>query len=454
MEIAEQIQIMLKDTCKGLATKEELKTAVAEAVAKDIERQKAESEKMYTEAVATIKELEERCNVLGTQIKRLLNTQFADIKASDGTYKGVWPTLEMAKNFGLFIMADIAANQDAAKELDDVGIERRRMVGGEVVSVKDMEGTSITSAGAVIPTYFMGVLPALLGRFGVFREDALEWPMASDSSYGAVPTSDVVVYAPGSGTQPTESSPGFKNVGLNAKKMMTLTAIDSEVTEDMAIAIGEVVGRSIVRAFARNEDKMGFLGDGTSTYFGFIGIGQSLLNVDAGTIGNVMGIVVQGTAGAWSAIVKSDVLGLVGAIDGDVDDEDCKFYCHRNFYFTVLINIALGLGGVNATEILQTGYSREPRFLGRKVRNVTVMPRVKPSADHFPLFLANLKQAALLGQARAVTIDHSKEAYFKTDQIGIRGTERVASNVHGAGTKKDATNPLPAAVVGLRADIA
>ncbi len=453
MEIAEQIQTMLKDTCKGLATKEELKTGIAEAVAKDMKQQKAESDKMYNKAVAEIAELNEQCKMLDKQIKRLLNTRFDDIKTPEGFYSGVWPSLGMAKNFGLFLMADIAGNQDAAKELDDVGIERRRMLGNRIVSVKDMEGTSITSAGAVIPTYFMGVLPALLGRFGVFREDALEWPMASDSSYGAVPTSDVVVYAPGSGNQPTESSPGFKNVGLNAKKMMTLTAIDSEVTEDMAIAIGEVVGRSIARAFAKNEDKMGFLGDGTSTYFGFIGIGQALLNVDS-SIANIMGIVVQATAGAWSAIVKNDVLGMVGAIDGDVDDEDCKFYCHRNFYFTVLVSIALGLGGVNATEIIQTGYSREPRFLGRKVRNVTVMPRVKPSADHFPLFLGNLKQAALLGQARGVTIDQSKEAYFKTDQIGIRGTERVAINVHGVGTKKDATNPLPAAVVGLRGDIA
>ncbi|MDH4203616.1 MAG: phage major capsid protein [Phycisphaerae bacterium] len=452
--LEQQIQKMLKDTHKGLATKDELATAVAEKVA-DFEKQQAEKQKLYDAAVATINELEEQAKQLQLQVKRLMNTRFADIKAPDGTYNGLWPTLDMAKNFGLFIMADIGGNTKAAEELESLGIERRFMTkDGEVINAKDIEGTSITGGGAMIPTYFMGILPTLFGKFGVYRPDALEWPMASDSSYAAVQTDDVVVYAPGAGTQPTESSPGFKNVGLNAKKMMTLTAIDSECTEDMAIAIGEVVGRSIVRAFAKNEDKCGFLGDGTSTYFGFIGIGQALLNVDTSDITNVLGIQVQGTAGAWGAIDRVDILGMVGRVSGEADDGDCKWYCHRNFYYTVLVNIALGLGGTNATEIIQTGYTQNPRFLSRTVRMPSVMPRVKPAADHFPLFLGNLKQASLLGQSRGVTVDQSKEAYFKTDQIGMRGTERIAINNHGTGSKADASTIEEPAVVGLRGDIA
>lgn len=111
---------------------------------------------------------------------------------------------------------------------------------------------------------------------------------------------------------------------------MTLTAIDNECTEDMAIAIGEIVARSIARAFAKNEDTIGFLGDG-GTYFGFVGIGQALLNV-SDTITKVLGIQVQATAGAW-AIDKSDILAMVGRLGSEADDLDAKFYGHRNFYY-------------------------------------------------------------------------------------------------------------------------
>ena len=458
LTIEQKIKTMLEDTCKGLASREELKSSVASVVAEEMqkqaieaEKQKAADKKQLDAAVAKYQELEAQAKIMENQVKQLLRTRFSAIKDVNGYYKGIWPSLEMAKAFGLFVIADIAGSSKAAAELDGMGIQRRRLVGDN--EIKAVTGTTVTGGAALIPTDFMGLMPVLLGQFGVFRQDALEWPMASDSAYAAVQTSDVVVYAPGSGTAPTASSPGFKNIGLNAKKMMTLTAIDKESTEDMAVAIGEVVGRSIARAFAKKEDQIAFLGDGTSTYFGFVGIGPALQAVDA-TITNIMGIHVQDTAGLWTAIDKEDILQLVGLVDGDVDDADCKWYGNRNFYYTVLVAIALGLGGVNATEVIQTGFTQNPQFLGRKYRHVSVMPRVKAAADHFPLLLGNLKQAALIGQSRAMTIETSSDAYFTTDQIGIRGTERIAINIHGVGTAADATDPLPAQVVALRADIA
>jgi hypothetical protein len=53
-----------------------------------------------------------------------------------------------------------------------------------------------------------------------------------------------------------------------------------------------------------------------------------------------------------------------------------------------------------------------------------------------------------------MSIESSRDAYFTTDQIGIRGTERVALNVHGVGGLTTDTDPVHGQVVGLRADIA
>src|SRR4030042_772362 len=386
MEIEEKIRQMLADTQKGLATKEDVKTSVHDAVKNYFEAQNSEGSSAINEAKKAIDELKAANDSLTNQVRQLMRSRFESIKAPDGMYNGIWGSLERAKNFGLYVIAEIARNQKAKETLESIGIERR--------------------------------------------------------------------FITGDGVQPTESQPGFKNIGLNARKMMTLTAIDSEVSEDLAIAVGEVVGRSIARAFAKVEDKIGFIGDGTSTYFNFVGAVQALYDVDA-TMSKVMGIRVQAAPGAWSAITRADILALPGMILDTADDGvNCKWYCHRNFYYTVMVDIALGLGGTNVVEAYQTGWTPTPRFLRRPVEVKNVMPRVKGAADPMPLLLANLKEGALLGDRRALQIDQSREAYFKTDQLGIRGTERIAVAVHGVGTSTDATDPQPGPIVGLQADIA
>jgi len=412
MDIEEKIQKMLQDTCKGLATKDELKTAVAEETAKFFEEQRAKVAEIETEARTAVAELQAANQSLEQQVKNLMRTRFAAVKTPDGMYNGIWGNLETAKNFGLFVIAEITKCASAKEQFDALGIEKRYITADGKIQ-KAMSG-DITAGGAAIPTEFIPQLIVLLENFGVYRVDAQEWPMASDSSVAAVQTGDVVVYAPGAGNEPTESSPGFKNIGLNARKMMTLTAIDSDRPADHLAD-----GRSIARAFAKKEDQCGFIGDGTSTYFNFIGIVNALLNVDISDVTNIMALHVQATAGDWSKIDRADLLALPGIImdEADSDGDNCKWYSHRNFYYTVMINIALGLGGTNVTEVTQTGWTKQPRFLQRPVRFANVLPRVKPAADHIPVILGNLKLGSLLGDRRALTIDQSREAYFKTDQL-------------------------------------
>ena len=42
--------------------------------------------------------------------------------------------------------------------------------------------------------------------------------------------------------------------------------------EDSVVALGEVLGMLIVRSMAKKEDLVGFIDDGTETYFGMTGI--------------------------------------------------------------------------------------------------------------------------------------------------------------------------------------
>jgi HK97 family phage major capsid protein len=65
------------------------------------------------------------------------------------------------------------------------------------------------------------------------------------------------------------------------------------------------------------------------------------------------------------------------------------------------------------------------------------MPKAEANSQICAL-LANLRMGAYLGDRRNLTIDRSSERYFDTDQIGIRGTERVAPAIHGVGDTTDA----------------
>jgi len=432
-----QVKTMLADTAKGLATKEEFTKAHTELVAQYEAQQKA-----LEDAQTQVKELSTAVPTLQRQVKALQASGFASIKDGSGHYHGVWGSLQQAKMFGLFTLASLAGNKKAETQLKELG-------GIEIMRDKDMDAQTNTAGGALIPTEFVDQLIVLIEEYGVYRRHAGPWPMGSDQSLAPIQTGDVTVYCPGAGTTATKSQPTLSNIGLTAQKWMTLTAIDSEVDEDAAVAVGELVGKSIARAFATQEDKCGFVGDGTSTYFGNVGLRGALTAVDA-TPGNVAGFQVQGTAGAWSAITANDLLGVISLLAGYADTNDTAFYCSRQFYYTVMVSVALALGGTNATEAITMGHSRNPQFQGWPVHFTQAMPTSKPAADHCPLLFGDLSLAAKLGDRRKLTIDQSREAYFTTDQIGIRGTERIAMN--NAFAVGDTTNA--GAVVGLWADIA
>jgi len=219
---------------------------------------------------------------------------------------------------------------------------------------------------------------------------------------------------------------------------MTLTALDSELNEDAAIAIGELIGFLIGQAFAQKEDEVGFLGDGTSTYFGHTGIAGALRAVHA-TIASIKSLVVSDTDATYANISLANLDNVCGILPDSADNGEAKWYCSRMFYYTVMVRLAMAAGGANATEILSGSVSREKTFLGYPVEFTQAMPKTQ-AASQICAILGNLNLGAYLGDRRKLTIDRSTEAYFTTDQIGIRGTERVAPTVHGVG---DTTNAGP-----------
>ena len=225
----------------------------------------------------------------------------------------------------------------------------------------------------------------------------------------------------------TGSSPTF---------LIALTANSIELEEDSLVALGELLADLFTRSFAYYEDLCGFLGDGTSTYFGFKGITGALLAVDA-TIANIKSLVV-GTGNAYSELVLGDFNKVQGTLP-EFAAGNAKWYEHRYFYYTVFVALALAAGGTHASEVIMGAGQLQKLQLGAPVEFTQVMPKAEANSQICSI-LGDLSMGAYLGVRGGLEFAASSDRYFEKGLIAVRGRDRVAINVHGVG---DTTNAGP-----------
>jgi len=361
---------------------------------------------------SAFQELKAATDALARQAKMYGKAFMSGYTESGKEYRRFWPTDAEAKAFGeLFLQA---AGQKALGE-----------------------GTQ-TGGGVLVPDELLARIIDKLGVYGKFRRDATVIPMGSDRVTLPKVDADLTVYCPGEGGEITESDMSFSQVGMNAHKWCCLTKVSSELEEDSVIGLGEILGLSISRSLAKKEDEVGFLGDGTSTYFGMTGIVGALLGVDA-TIGSIKGLQV-GSGNAYSELALVDFEGAVSILPSEAD-EGAKWYMSKKFYYQVPYALARAAGVANIFEILS---DRKARYLyGYPVEFVHAMPSVEANSQICAI-LGDLQLGSFLGERRQLSIARSTDVYFANDQIGFRGTERIDICAFGVG---DTTEAGP--IVGL-----
>lgn len=296
-----------------------------------------------------------------------------------------------------------------------------------------------TAGGSLVPIEFRAELISLIENYGVFRKWADNWPMTRDTLLVPRRTGGLTVYYPGEGGSITPSTASFDNVELRAQKFATLTTTSMELVEDAAIDIGDRIAFEMAWAFAKAEDNNGFLGDGTSTYGGYVGV-KNRFGVTAATYAGIT----TGTGTGWSGLVLTDFEGVVGKLPAFADSDNCAWFCHRTFYHTIMVKLMLAAGGTQAYEIYNG--LRRPMFLGYPVVWTQAMPSSSASAD-LPCHFGDLSLAAAFGDRRQIAIATSEHANFSTDELAIRGTQRVDINVHDIGNSSVA-GPLVTLLTG------
>jgi HK97 family phage major capsid protein len=315
---------------------------------------------------------------------------------------------------------------------------------GETISAKTQRENVNASSGFLVPDEFQNDLIDLREKYGVFRQNTRIVPMASDTRSDPRRINGVTAYFVGESTAPSTSDKTWDRVRLTAKKLMVLTKYSNELNEDAVLNIGDDLAGEIAYAFALKEDQCGFLGDGSSTYGGIVGVNPALRAVDA-TIANIAGLVVSSGSGfgtSYNGIALADFNKLVALLPEYADVPGAtKWYCSKFFWGSVMQRLATAGGGNRVADIVDTPYQKS--FLGYPVAISQVMPKVSATSQVCCLF-GNLRLASRLGDRRMTTIQMSEHALnaFEQDEVVIRGTERFDIVVHDVGDKAGNAGPI------------
>jgi HK97 family phage major capsid protein len=242
----------------------------------------------------------------------------------------------------------------------------------------------------------------------------------------------MTAYFVGEGEAGTESNPTYDQVNLVAKKVMALTTVTNELSEDSVLNMGDELAYEVALAFATKEDQCGFLGDLTSTYGNMYGVKPKLTTV--GTAG--LKTANSGTHTDWTQVTLAELNGVVALLPEYAETPNVAWYCSKAF-FSGVMEVLLYAAGGNTLQNLQGGTQRQ--FLGYPVELTATMPKTAASAE-VVCMLGDLRLAADFGDRRQMSIAFSSDAVvgsvsvFETDETAMRATQRFDINVHDVGS--------------------
>jgi len=362
-----------------------------------------------------------------TEVKTAVNKlpQTTDVKVGESSAKANMPEAEYkAYVTGLFVGG--LQNEAARQKFSEVtGVDYKTHTQGN-----DATG------GIFVPTETSSLIINLKDTYGSFRRNVRVEPMGSESIRIFRTGDDVTAYW-GSETGTLSSSDmSFDAITLNAKKMYALAVLSEELVMNSTQNLGLRFAESVARQFAKKEDQAGFLGDGTSTYGGVLGL-----------YGKLNKVLTDG-GGTWTNDTHKGYLGSAQVCAGNTFAEvtmgnliagmrkvptyaltGAKWYFNKVAFGETAERLAYAQGGSTAAELAG---SFGQRLFGYPVEFVDVMPGTDGNSQVFAWF-GNLSQAATLGDRMTTAIKQDASKGFDTDTIYVKATQYLDIKVHEMG---------------------
>jgi HK97 family phage major capsid protein len=280
------------------------------------------------------------------------------------------------------------------------------------------EGQNSTG-GLLVPIEIENAIIAQRALAGIMRQEADVRTLGSDVRSLPRRASGLAVYFITEGTAAAETNVSFDDVSLVTRKAGALLRISSELNEDEAADLGRFLIEDFGNALAALEDGCGFNGDGTSTYNGMTDGAHNAGKVTA--------------ASGHDTFPKIDATDL-GALMGALPEQfwpNAKWYASSFAIGNTFARMGMTAGGlVDAAN----GPRQQFYYAGFPVVPTNRLPASATSQSGAVMIaFGDLRNAAMLGARRGLTIRASEHPYFANDQLAIIGTQRFDVVVHSLG---------------------
>jgi HK97 family phage major capsid protein len=325
-----------------------------------------------------------------------------------------------AYKFGCFILGGVMGMQKYADKCKNMGIPLQKA---------QSEGTN-TAGGILVPAELDNFMVDLREMYGVFRSQARVAPMSRDVQEFPRRTGGLTASFKAEAEALAESSKSWDSVTLVTKKLTALAKCSVELAEDAMINIMDDLAGEISYAFTKLEDECGFIGDGSSTYGGIMGLSPKLKALVAATTTSAGGIVIA-TGNTYAEVVVGDLINLIATLP-QYAEGNAKWYCSRMFHWAVLERLERAAGGVTLGE-QRTGAVKTAFGYPVVISQALHASAGTATSEVFCLF-GDLTKSSTFGDRRQTTISVSDQVYWANDQVGIKGTERFDIVNHDIGT--------------------
>ena len=304
-----------------------------------------------------------------------------------------------------------------------------RSFGMDYRYIEDRAGQNegISSAGGyLVPDQFENTLIRLVEQYGIARQECRIVPMTSGTYDQPRSTGRATVTFTGEAVDLTETTLSYDRIQMAAKKLGALVKISSELDEDTAISIADIIAEEISLGFATKEDDCLWNGTGISTYGGITGVRTKMID------GSHDYSRIEMTAGIDTFAEITDAF-LIQAMGATLDrpNKNEKWYASKPGAVACFYRLLRAAGG-NTMGDLASGVPAS--YMGAPIVISQKMPTVLTAVDAIiNLIYGDLAAAVSFGDRRGITMKVLMELYAASDQIGITATERFDINPHDVG---------------------
>lgn len=280
--------------------------------------------------------------------------------------------------------------------------------------------------GFLVPAPLANTIVELRESFGVFRRNAMVWPMSSATQDIPKLAGEVSAYFTAQYEDITESDASLSQVALACKDLYTLTPVSAQVSVDAVVMVADLLARSIAQSMANKEDECGFNGDATSTYGHIRGLANALA---AGSKYTATGQT------SFSALTMASFEAVKGKVKRYAGMTPAWFISSTGYYASMerLLNAAGGNNNINLANGAPLNFLGDPVIFTQVMEDST-----SAASGKVACYYGDLRMSAVMGERAGISIDADRSIYFKKNAIAIRSWSRFDINVHETGTATDA----------------